>query len=51
MNPGHVAGVPLEELLILAPVAGSVWVAARATLRTWGESALARRRGGGTRAR
>jgi hypothetical protein len=29
----HVAGVPLEELLSLAPAAGAFWLALRARMR------------------
>jgi hypothetical protein len=29
----HVAGVPLEELLWLAPAAGAFWLALRARMR------------------
>jgi len=29
MTLAHVAGVPLEELLLLAPAAGPIWLALR----------------------
>jgi hypothetical protein len=32
----HVAGIPFEELLSLAPVAGTVWLALRARLSPGG---------------
>ena len=37
MTLAHVAGVPLEELTTLAPVAGVLWVALRgsAVARRW----------------
>jgi hypothetical protein len=30
MTLGHVVGLPLEELLSLAPAAGAMWIALRA---------------------
>ncbi len=41
----HLAGVPVEELLPLAPATGALWLG----VTLWARSRLARLRGGGTR--